>query len=285
MRSRGSLGMLCLAALAACAVPRLSSTAEETPLAVEVRGPGLLFEVRYPREDAAEAGRIGGGLLAAGPRLSRWGQFRHGVTVRLLPDHDALEALVGLHGYPWLRAWAFGDQVLLQSPRSWICDPPAQDDDVTELLTHELTHALMYQLMQRGTDPSWAAEEPPLWFREGMASVTADQGRRRLSAEDLAHWATDHPGADLLRPDAALYREEKEAVYGAAHRAFDLLVLVAGDEAIRELLRRMSGGASFADAFRGATGYALADFEHEAIRSGFDPTAVRFEAATGAGGP
>src|SRR2546422_1899690 len=93
------------------------------------------------------------------------------------------------------------------------------------------------------------------------------------------------PGADLLRPDAALYREEKEAVYGAAHRAFDLLVRVAGDETIRELLRRMSGGASFADAFRGATGYALADFEHEAIRSGFDPTAVRFEAATGAGGP
>jgi len=47
----------------------------------------------------------------------------------------------------------------------------------------------------------------------------------------------------------------------------------------------VSGGSSFADAFQGTTGHGLAEFEHEAIRSGFDPTAVRFEAATGAGGP
>jgi len=250
-----------------------------------VQGPGLLFEVLYTGADAREVPRIEQGLLLAGVRVARWGSFREGVFVHVLPDHAALEDAVARHGYPWLRAWAFGDQVLLQSPRTWICDPPAPDDDVTELLTHELTHALMYQLMQRGTDPSWAAEEPPLWFREGMASVTADQGRRRLSVEELAQWAADHPGADLLRPDAQLYRDEKEAVYGAAHHAFDLLVRVAGDESIRELLRRVSGGANFAEAFRGATGHPLPDFEHEAIRSGFDPTALRFEAATGAGGP
>src|SRR4051812_12248171 len=97
--------ILCLAAGAACAGPRLSSTPEEAPLAAYVRGPGLLFDVRYPRDHADEAARIGGGLLAAGPRLSRWGKFRHGVTVRILPDHETLEALIGLHGYPWLRAW------------------------------------------------------------------------------------------------------------------------------------------------------------------------------------
>jgi len=274
-----------LPVLLACATPARRSTSAEPPLSARVQGPGLLFEVLYTGADAREVPRIEQGLLLAGVRVARWGSFREGVFVHVLPDHAALEDAVARHGYPWLRAWAFGDQVLLQSPRTWICDPPAPDDDVTELLTHELTHALMYQLMQRGTDPSWAAEEPPLWFREGMASVTADQGRRRLSVEELAQWAADHPGADLLRPDAQLYRDEKQAVYGAAHHAFDLLVRVAGDESIRELLRRVSGGANFAEAFRGATGHPLADFEHEAIRSGFDPTALRFEAATGAGGP
>jgi hypothetical protein len=279
------LAIVGLPVLLACATPARRSTSAEPPLSARVQGPGLLFEVLYTGADAREVPRIEQGLLLAGVRVARWGSFREGVFVHVLPDHAALEDAVDRHGYPWLRAWAFGDQVLLQSPRSWICDPPPQDDDVTELLTHELTHALMYQLMQRGTDPSWAAEEPPLWFREGMASVTADQGRRRLSAEEVAQWTADHPGADLLRPDAQLYRDEKEAVYGAAHRAFDLLVRVAGEEAIRELLRRVSGGSSFADAFQGTTGHGLAEFEHEAIRSGFDPTAVRFEAATGAGGP
>jgi hypothetical protein len=271
--------------LLACATPARRSTSAEPPLTARVQAPGLLFEVLYTGADAQEVPRIEQGLLIAGTRVARWGSFREGVFIHVLPDHAALEEAVDRHGYPWLRAWSFGDQVLLQSPRSWTCDAPPQDDDVTELLTHELTHALMYQLMQRGTDPSWAAEEPPLWFREGMASVTADQGKRRLAAEELAEWVADHPGADLLRPDSELYRDEKEAVYGAAHRAFDLLVRVAGDEAIRELLQRVSAGASFADAFRSATGHALADFEHEAIRSRFDPTAVRFEAATGAGGP
>ena len=42
------LSILWLAAVAGCAVPRLSSTPDEAPLAVEFRGPGLLFEVRYP---------------------------------------------------------------------------------------------------------------------------------------------------------------------------------------------------------------------------------------------
>ena len=282
MRSRGSLGMICLAALAACAVPRLSSTAEETPLAVEVRGPGLLFEVRYPREDAAEAGRIGGGLLAAGPRLSRWGQFRHGVTVRLLPDHDALEALVGLHGYPWLRAWAFGDQILLQSPRRWGDPPAAGQEEMSELLVHELTHALMYQLLQPAD--GGFPEEPPLWFREGMASVTADQGHRRLGLAELRLWQSAHPEADLLRPTAELYRTEKEAVYAAAHRAFELLVALRGDQAIRDVLHGVRSGARFDDAFAAATGQPLAGFEAEAVRSGYSASSFRPRLPLGAGG-
>ena len=283
MRARGSLQMLWLAALAGCAVPRLSSTPDEAPLAVEVRGPGLLFEVRYPRERAGEAARIGGGLLAAGPRLSRWGRFRHGVTVRILPDHESLEALIGLHGYPWLRAWAFGEQILLQSPSSWDDPPAAAREEMSELLLHELTHALMYQLLQPagGGFP----EEPPLWFREGMASVTAGQGHRRLGLDDLRSWQRAHPDADLLHPSPELYRTEREAVYAAAHRAFELLVELHGDEAVRDVLRGVRSGARFEDAFAVATGGPLAGFESEAMRSGGAPAPSRPPLPLGAAGP
>jgi hypothetical protein len=264
------LSILCLAAVAACAVPRLSSTPDEAPLAVEVRGPGLLFEVRYPRDHAAEAARIGGGLLAAGPRLSRWGRFRHGVTVRILPDHESLEALIGLHGYPWLRAWAFGDQILLQSPRTWGDPPAAAHEEMSELLAHELTHALMYQLLQPA---------------EGMASVTAGQGHRRLALEDLRRWQRAHPTADLLHPTPELYRTEKEAVYAAAHRAFELLVALGGDQPVRDVLRGVRSGARFEDAFAAATGRQLPEFEAEAIRSGYSAASFRPALPLGAAGP
>jgi hypothetical protein len=273
------------AVLLACATPARRSTPVQTPLAARVEGQGLLFEVVYTDADAREVPRIEQGLLAAGARVARWGSFRQGIYVHLLPDHAALEDAVERHGYPWLRAWAFGDQVLLQSPRTWNDAAPPNDAELVELLTHELTHALMYQLMQTANDPAWAAEEPPLWFREGMASVTADQGRRRLSAAELAAWAVGHPGADLLRPDPALYRDEKDAVYAAAHRAFDLLVHISGEDAVRRVLQGVSSGASFAEAFRSVSGYALDEFEREALRSGFDPKLARFTTATGAGGP
>jgi hypothetical protein len=221
-----------------------------------------------------EVARIEAALVSAASRAARWGSFRDGVTIRVLPDHEALEEAVDRRGYPWLRAWAFGSEILLQSPRTWT----SADGELAELLAHELTHSLMYQRLQPAFP--WQADEPPLWFREGMASVTAEQGHRRLSIEELRRWTAANPGANLLRPPAKLYRDEKDAVYGAAHRAFELLLRTTGDEAIRELLRRASAGSPFPDAFRGATGHELSEFEGTAIRSGFDAAALR----SGAGG-
>ena len=290
--SRSRVARLSLASaaalLAACATARTPSTTQKLPLAARVQAPGLLFELLYTQPDNVEVGRIGSGLLAAGPRLARWGTFRQGVWIRVYPDHDSLEFALDRHGYPWLRAWAFGDQVLLQSPRSWdSLSSAALDEELSELLAHELTHSLMYQLMEAPDGPAWTAdapmEEPPLWFREGMASVTAGQGHRRLSGEDLGRFIAAHPDTDLLHPTAEQVRVEKEAVYGAAHRAFDLLVKVAGDQAVRDVLRGVREGARFSDAFKAATGHHLRDFEREAVRSGFDLTASRFSAGAGAG--
>jgi hypothetical protein len=273
------------ALLLACATARTPSTPHETPLAARVQAEGLLFEVLYTAADAAEIPRIEQGLLAAGARVGRWGAFRAGVSVHVFPDHGSLEEAVERRGYPWLRAWAFGDQLLLQSPRSWNPGAGANDAEVAELIAHEVTHALMYQLMHSSDDAAWAAEEPPLWFREGMASVTAGQEHRRPSSVELSRWAQQHPGADLLRPPPELYRTEKDAVYGAAHRAFELLLQVTGEDAVREVLRRVSAGSGFAEAFKAATGLALDDFEREAIRSGFNPAAIRLAGTSAAGAP
>ena len=276
------------AALFACATVR-PPAAKDVPLAAQVEAPGLLFEVLYTTADAPELARIREGLLSAGPRLSRWGSFRQGVWVRVFPDHQSLEEAVDRRGYPWLRAWAFGDQILLQSPRSWSAGPSAAASaELDELLAHELTHALMYQLIDPADEPLLSPdapmEEPPLWFREGMASVTAGQGHRRLSSEELTRWLLSHPGADLLHPSPELYRTEKEAVYGAAHRAFDLLLSGCGDQAVRDVLRGVRAGARFADSFRAATGHGLSDFEAEVIRSRFE-AARSPRASPGAGGP
>ena len=261
------------AALLACATVR-PPAANDVPLAAQVEAPGLLFQLLYTSADAPEVARIRAGLLSAGPRLSRWGSFRQGVWIRVFPDHESLEEAVDRRGYPWLRAWAFGDQILLQSPRSWSPVPgAAASAELDELLTHELTHALMYQLIEPEDGPLFSPdtplEEPPLWFREGMASVTAGQGHRRLSGDDLAAWLLVHPGANLMNPSAELYRTEKEAVYGAAHRAFDLLVATSGDQAVRDVLRGVRSGARFADAFKAATGRGLSEFEQTAIRTHF----------------
>jgi hypothetical protein len=262
------------ALLLACATARTPSTPRETPLAARVEASGVLFDVLYMPADALELPRIEKGLLAAGARVSRWGAFREGVFVHVLPDHAALETAVERRGYPWLRAWAFADDVLLQSPRSWNGASPADDGDVAELLAHEMTHALMYQLMKPDDDPAWAPEEPPLWFREGMASVTAGQERRRLSRDELSRWLDEHPKDDPLRPSAELYRTEQHAVYSAAHRAFELLLAVSGDGAVRDMLSRVRAGVAFPEAFKSATGRALLDFERDAIQRRFQPLAT-----------
>jgi len=281
-----------LALLAACATNRPHNTLREAPLAARVQAAGLLFELQYTQVDSAEVGRIGSTLLAAGPQLTRWGSFRQSVRIRIFPDHDSLELELDKKNYPWLRAWAFGDQILLQSPRSWNSpSTTAMQGDLSELLLHELTHALMYQLITPDDAPEWAVEapfeEPPFWFSEGMASVTADQGHRRLAAADLKVWSEAHPGVDLLHPTPELYRTENEAVYSAAHRAFEVLVEVSGDQAVRDVLRGVRAGARFSDAFAATTGRKLAAFEDEAVRSHFSATALRETGrrALGNGGP
>lgn len=284
-------------ALAACAPgprpapPAAPPPADGPPVSAVVSNALVRFDVTCLPADAGGLGLLSSALLQASARTQRWGTFRHPIEVRVLPDHAALEAAVGRPDHPWLRGWSFAELILLQSPRTW--GVPSDDQlrkDLAELLAHELTHALMYQaLEQEGLGGLFARaedEEPPLWFREGMASLTAGQGDKRPGPAELAAWQRAHPGVDLLRAGPELVRTEKEAVYGAAHRAFEVFLALRGDVAVRDILRSVRNGARFADAFRAATGLPLDAFERHAARAGFDPVAARAQPLpSGAGGP
>ena len=235
-----------------------------------MHAPGMLFQVFYQKADAAQMQRLRSELTSVAPRLSRWGTFRQGVVIQVHPDHAALEESVNRHGYPWLRGWAYQDQIQIESPGG------LSEAQLRELLVHELTHSLMFQLMAQSDE--WSVDPPPVWFSEGMASVTAGQGYRRMPPVELLRWTEAHPGVDLLNPNATLYRDEGDAVYAAAHRAFEVLLGLVGDEGVRKILRGVSRGEEFSQAFAHATGYKLADFEHEAVRAGFNSTLARFSA-------
>jgi hypothetical protein len=268
-RSTGRLGLalalLLLGAGCASTPPSLRSS-------LQARTPVGDFLIAHAEIDAEAARRVQRALENAGPRLAIWGRLTQPVSVQVLPSHKALEKAVDRSGYGWLRAWARYDEVFVQSPRTWSLLGPRQRE-VDELMLHELTHCLMYQLA--ATPTGWARKRIPLWFREGMASYTARQGDRWPSLEDLARHLEEHPGEDLLRQADALYQDESDTVYGAAHHAFAFLVRRYGEQTVRELLRAMKRGPAFEPAFEAVVGVSehafLDDFSRYVRLRGFRP--------------
>lgn len=225
---------------------------------------GARFRIEYLALDTEAAQQVEKALRQAARRVRPWGDFSDPVVVRLYPSHAALEEAVHRIGYPWLRAWARYDEIFLQSPRTY---GPFEGGlrNLAELLTHELTHCLMYQQAGTRSNWLWRDRQIPIWFREGMASWTAQQGRRRMSEARLTEWML-RSGHDPLREAPALYQKEAEAVYAAAHWAFTFLVERYGAGAVRGLLDRMQRGGSFDGAFEAEMGLSLPAFEAEFVR-------------------
>ena len=196
-------------ALAACAphVPDEAPALSDTIVVGE-----STVRLEYQARDAAAARRVAEALVKALPCAERWGQLRVPVTVVLHPSHAALEEAVHRDGFAWLRAWARFDTIDLQSPRTWNLIFPPTLAEIEELLAHELTHCVMYQ--RAGTASSWPYKGIPLWFREGMASVTAGQGYKRGGPEPLwAFYARTTAGRGRRRAR----RWEAEAARGEAY--------------------------------------------------------------------
>jgi hypothetical protein len=232
----------------------------QLPHHVDLTTPAGAFVVAYGDVDEAAAGQVQSAVNRAGAELLRWGPLTEPVAVEVLPTHAALEEAVDHRGYVWLRAWARYGEVYVQSPRTWGLFGAA-NADVDELMLHELTHCVMYQAA--ATRTSWAHKEIPLWFREGMAAVTAHQGYRWPSLELLARFFAAHPGDDPVSSPDPLYRGQSDLVYGAAYHAFQFLDARYGDGAVRDTLRGMKEGASFADAFTAAFGISPDAFTRE----------------------
>jgi hypothetical protein len=273
MSARATAALLC--ALAACA-PRVREAAAGPPDTVTAGATTIRLE--YEPRDAGAARRVRQALTRAIPCAERWGRLRAPVTIVLHPSHEALEAAVHRQGYGWLRAWARYDTIDLQSPRTWNLVLEPSDAELEELLAHELTHCVMYQ--QAASAWSWPYQEIPLWFREGMASVTAGQGHKRARHGALqAFWSRPLPGAgdgsgsggagavrprpggDPLDDPEPLYRSDSALVYGAAHLAFQFLLDRYGADRVRQLLAAMGEGHTFPVAFRQAMGLSAREFE------------------------
>jgi hypothetical protein len=245
------LGLL-LSVISGCATPlaALKNRAElQTPVGQ--------FVVEFADADRGGELTIQEAVKAAGPSLTRWGTLKEPVVIRVMPSHELLEQATDREGYGWLKAWARYDEVYVQSPRTWGLFG-GNRAEVDELLLHELTHCLMYQLA--ANRQSWRRKEIPLWFREGMASFTAQQAYRWPTLDQLAKFYDGHPELDPVAQPEALYKGQSPIVYSAAHHSFTFLVQRYGLETVRAMLQTLQSGESFPQSFEQAVGLPAARF-------------------------
>jgi hypothetical protein len=265
-------------AFTGCATLRGAGGGADVTRVESLSAEGYSFRIAYSPEDAEAVFQVKAAIRRAVPRVKRWGALSVPIAVTIYPTHDALEHAVDREGYAWLRAWARYRTIDVQSPRTWSIFG-ATDDEVAELFTHELTHCVMYQTS--GSEWTWAYKAIPLWFREGLASVSAGQGYRRARPESIwrfyqgagpatgleglprpaANPAATRSGGDPVSDPEPLYQSESEVVYGAAHWAFQFLVDRYGEAKVRALLARMGDGHLFGSAFEDAIGISVEDFE------------------------
>lgn len=225
----------------------------------ESRAVSQSLTLQWGEEDGQTQAQVAKAAERALPELERWGGLTTPVTLSLLPSHEALESVTGRYGYGWLRAWGQFDRVLLQSPRTWPSRP--RESDVTEWLVHELTHCLLFQ--RSATASTWEAKAIPLWFREGMATVTARQGYRFASLEDLATWQLANPTVDVFTDGEALAQNAFDQVYGLSHHAMVFFIRRYGDDAVTSVMRHMKEGDDFVASFTRSIGITPQAFARE----------------------
>ena len=233
-----------LAAIACGHVPPGPLTRSPAPIQVD----GTSVEVRQADENAEVADQVRRVLPRAVRAAAKWGSLPASVTVTIHATHADLEAATGRTGNAWMRAWAGIGAVDLQAPTTW-SRGYASDDALAQILAHELTHCVLFQMVGR----DGRAREIPMWFQEGMASVAA--GERHTLAR-----------ADAVSGPVSLLRSDPKLVYGTADRAFRDLIVRFGEPRVRQLLAGLGEGHTFPAAFRDAMGVTLAEFEGDVSR-------------------
>lgn len=234
--------------LAACAAPRLHVRHVED-------GP---TPIRVVYDDATrwDAELVAALAPAALTRAAAWGRPVVPLILRLYADHAAFEEGIHFREVPWLRAWATYDTIHLQAPSSW--GGQSVREHTERLLTHEMTHVVMYQ--RAGTREDWYRKPLPLWFREGMALVTAGPDDA-YPVERLRAWYLQADfAADPFEDGEALLRTHPREVYALSYLAFADLQARTGHAALATLLDQVRAGAGFQEAFRHAAGEGYAEW-------------------------
>jgi hypothetical protein len=184
----------------------------------------------------------------------QWGRMTETMHLRLFPTHESLEEAIQLR-LPWVKAWARYDEVWLRSPRTW--RRKMYQWPLTELITHEMNHLLMFQLCC--TRETWEKSRIPLWFREGMASVTAGQGHYRLSLERLRSFFLTPQGKRVMNDPESRYalQYHQSELYSLGHWMFEDLLAQAKHAKLKALFASMKQGKSFVQAFREMVGMSV----------------------------
>ncbi len=215
------------------------------------------FTVRSDGTLSADVSRVEAALRTASSKLSRWGTLKTTVIISVVNTHQQLEAATGRYGSSWLKAWGTYDEVIFQAPSTW-----AQNNaEVEELLLHELTHCLMFQLSSE--KKTWRGNQIPFWFREGMAVFTANQIHHYPSLEDNALWLEHNAQLDVFGDGDAALADNVANAYGTSARAFGFLQKRYGDKAVLEVLTQVHRGAPFERAFEQALGLQVNTFQRD----------------------
>jgi tetratricopeptide (TPR) repeat protein len=127
----------------------------------------------------------------------------------------------------------------------------AQPAELDRLLSHEFVHAVVTKLGGRAV---------PAWVNEGLATVLEPAGSKDVEA--VLDRANDGPALSKLhRSFVGLSVRDAEVAYASAARAVRRLIEQHGTSAVVALLKDLSQGAPFDDAFQKRTAMRYEDFE------------------------
>jgi|GEM_PF-2942018 len=212
------------------------------------------IEIHYNHVDSEEAEMVSLAARDALPKVGQWGDFRDKLTIRIHPTHGDMEKQIHRHGYPWLRGWARYETIDLQSPRTWGGD--GLQTRINKMMMHEMTHVVMYQ--NGGKRHNWYRKDFPLWFREGMASVTAGQADQRGPREDIKkYYIRGALDGDPVSDGDTMVKEHPKVVYLTAHWLFADMLEEFGKDKIISIISRVREGQPFGTAWRSVFGVSL----------------------------
>ncbi|MEO8632097.1 MAG: EAL domain-containing protein [Chloroflexota bacterium] len=272
--ARGILPCICALDLptlsgSAAAVPQLETLTERTGRAF-VQHPAshadLFIEAAVPRADRARiAGAVERDVTALEAEYGR--SFATRPTVYVFATRASfalgLQQAFGVRATEaGVLAAANGGVTLARQGAIVINLQNVLHDAELAIVRHELTHALLHEIVGRGA-------ELPAWFDEGLATLE-ERGLRpdksgirdaavtlRLLADDRVSLSDLGPLAQWAQRNAALNGDG----YTVAAEAVRVLRERVTDAGLIQILEATGGGTPFAQAYAEVAGESLADFE------------------------